>query len=71
MVLDDARARLTGAEVAVMILAWALPSWWVPEVSEILGASPGAPILVAFFLIVLRRALQASRFHGLSGIRSP
>ena len=71
MVLDDARARLTGAEVAVMILAWALPSWWVPEVSEILGASPGAPILVAFFLIVLRRALQASQFHGLSGIRSP
>jgi len=75
LVLDDARVRLGGAEIAVMILAWALPSWWVPEVSAILGASPGAPVLLAFFLVVLRRALQASRaqsqFAGLSGNRSP
>jgi hypothetical protein len=61
LILDDARARLSAGEIAVMILAWALPSWWVPQVSEILGVSPGAPILLAFFLIVLRRALQASR----------
>lgn len=65
LIIDDARARLTGAEIAVMILAWALPSWWLPDLAEILGASPGAPILLAFFLVVLRRALQASKVRPL------
>ncbi len=61
LVLEAQRAPLKHAEIAVMVLAWALPSWWMLTLVRETGVQFGPVILLSLYGVILNRALRADR----------
>jgi hypothetical protein len=61
LVLEAQRAPLKHIEIAVMVLAWALPSWWMLTLVRETGVQFGPVILLALYGVILNRALRADR----------
>jgi hypothetical protein len=59
LILEARRQPLRHAEIAVMVLVWMLPSWWMLALIRETGVSFGPLILLAFYGVTLNRALRA------------
>ena len=58
LILEGHRAPLKHAEIAVMLLVWMLPSWWMLALVRETGVQFGPVILLAFYGMILNRALR-------------
>ena len=63
LVLEAQREPLRFAEIAVIVLVWMLPSWWVPVLVREIGVQFGPVILLAFYGMILHRALRSRRVN--------
>jgi hypothetical protein len=60
LILEAHRAPLKHTEIAVMMLVWMLPSWWMLALVRETGVQFGPLILLAFYGVILNRALRAT-----------
>jgi hypothetical protein len=61
LILESQRAPLKHAEIAVMVLVWALPSWWMLALVRETGVQFGPLILLTLYGVILNRALRTQR----------
>ncbi len=61
LILESQRAPLKHAEIAVMVLVWMLPSWWMLALVRETGVQFGPLILLALYGVILIRALRTQR----------
>lgn len=61
LIRDAARAPLARWEIAVLVLAWILPAWWMPQLVAAGGLAFGPLITLALFALILGRAIRARR----------
>ena len=62
LILEGQHAPLRFAEIAVMVLVWMLPSWWMLALVRETGVQFGPVVLLAFYGLVLNRALRAPQY---------
>ena len=60
LILEAHRAPLKHTEIAVMMLVWMLPSWWMLALVRETGVQFGPLILLAFYGVILNRAWRAT-----------
>jgi hypothetical protein len=58
LILEEQRARLRFAEITILVLVWMLPSWWALALVRETGVQFGPVILLAFYGMILNRALR-------------
>lgn len=61
LILEAQREPLKHLEIATMVLVWMLPSWWMQALAREAGVSFGPVILMAFYGMILNRAVRAQR----------
>ncbi len=61
LILEAQRVPLRFAEITILVLVWILPSWWALAVVRETGVQFGPLILLAFYGMILNRALRTQR----------
>ncbi len=61
LILEAQREPLKHLEIAAMVLVWMLPSWWMPALVHETGVVFGPVVLLAFYGMILNRAVRAQR----------
>ena len=64
LILEAQREPLKHLEIAAMVLVWMLPSWWMPALVHETGVVFGPVVLLAFYGMILNRAVRAQRTLG-------
>ena len=61
LILDSKRLPLEHVEIAVVMLVWALPSWWMLALIQQTGVQFSPVMLLALYGVILNRALHDDR----------